>query len=194
MGSRESDAAVIADSIVSPARFSVLYERHLRAVAGYLARRVGSELTEDLTAEVFVRAFRGRSRFRADHETALPWLLGIASHLVADHRRAERRRLAALQRIASESAHAGQHEVGVLGADLVGQLRRLPAADRDTLLLVVWGELSYEEAATALAVPVGTVRSRIARARRRLAAAIDNKANDVSAGAPPAAANGETRA
>jgi RNA polymerase sigma factor (sigma-70 family) len=194
MGSRESDAAVVADSLVSPARFSLLYERHLRAVAGYLARRVGSELAEDLTAEVFVRAFRGRSAFRAEHETALPWLLGIAGHLVADHRRAERRRLAALQRIAGESAYTGQDEVGVLGADLVGQLRRLPAADRDTLLLVVWGELSYEEAATALGVPVGTVRSRIARARRRLTTAIDNKTNDVSAGAPPAAANGETRA
>jgi RNA polymerase sigma-70 factor (ECF subfamily) len=194
MGSRESDAAVVADSLVNPARFSVLYERHLSAVAGYLARRVGSELAEDLTAEVFVRAFRGRSTFRADHETALPWLLGIASHLVADHRRAERRRLAALQRLAGESAYTSQDELGMLGADLIGQLRRVPAADRDTLLLVVWGELSYEEAATALGVPVGTVRSRLARARRRLMTAIENKGSDVSAGAPPAAINGETNA
>ncbi len=194
MGSRESDAAVVADSVACPARFSLLYERHLRAVAGYLARRVGSELAEDLTAEVFVRAFRGRATFRAAHETVLPWLLGIASHLVADHRRAERRRLAALQRLASELERIGQDEAGMLGADLVGQLRRLPAVDRDALLLVVWGELSYEEAATALAVPVGTVRSRIARARRRLTTAIDQKPNDVSAGVPPAAANGETRA
>jgi DNA-directed RNA polymerase specialized sigma24 family protein len=51
-----------------------------------------------------------------------------------------------------------------LSADLVRHLRRLPAVDRDTLLIVVWGELSYEEAARALEVPVGTVRSRIARA------------------------------
>jgi RNA polymerase sigma factor (sigma-70 family) len=183
----------VAESVASPARFSLLYERHLRAVAGYLARRVGTELAEDLTAEVFVRAFRGRARFRPDHDTALPWLLGIASHLVADHRRAERRRLAALQRIAGQSADTAQDEVGVLGAELVGQLRRLPAADRDTLL-VVWGELSYEEAASALAVPVGTVRSRIARARRRLTAAIGDKANDVSAAKPRAATNGETNA
>jgi RNA polymerase sigma factor (sigma-70 family) len=194
MGSRESDAAVVADSVASPACFSLLYERHLPAVAGYLARRVGNELAEDLTAEVFVRAFRGRATFRPDHETALPWLLGIASHLVADHRRAERRRLATLQRLAGESADTGQHESGKLGGDLVGQLRRLPAADRDTLLLIVWGELSYEEAATALGVPVGTVRSRIARARRRLATAIDKKANAATAGAPPAAVNGETNA
>jgi RNA polymerase sigma factor (sigma-70 family) len=194
MESRESDAAVVADSVGSPARFSLLYERHLRAVAAYLARRVGTELAEDLTAEVFVRAFRGRAKFRAEHETALPWLLGIASHLVADHRRAERRRLAALQRIASDSTYTAQDEVGVLGAELVGQLRRLPAADRDTLLLVVWGELSYEEAATALAVPVGTVRSRIARARRRLTAAIEDKASDTPAAKPRAATNGETNA
>jgi RNA polymerase sigma-70 factor (ECF subfamily) len=175
-------------------RRAVFYERHLPAVAGYLARRVGNELAEDLTAEVFVRAFRGRATFRPDHETALPWLLGIASHLVADHRRAERRRLVALQRLAGESAYTSQDELGMLGADLIGQLRRVPAADRDTLLLVVWGELSYEEAATALGVPVGTVRSRLARARRRLMTAIENKGSDVSAGAPPAAINGETNA
>jgi RNA polymerase sigma-70 factor (ECF subfamily) len=121
-------------------------------------------------------------------------LLGIASHLVGDHRRAERRRLAALQRLAGESVDTGHHETDLLSAELVGQLRRLPAADRDTLLLVVWGELSYEEAATALGVPVGTVRSRIARARQRLATAIAKKENDVTAGAPPAAINGDTNA
>ena len=79
--------------------------------------------------------------------------------------------------------------MGLLAPELVGELLRLPAVDRDTLLLVVWGELSYAEAATALSVPIGTVRSRIARARRRLGAAIGQPADP---GAP--IVNGESHA
>jgi RNA polymerase sigma-70 factor (ECF subfamily) len=134
-------------------------------------------LSEDLTAEVFVRAFRSRGVFRDDRGSALPWLLGIANHLIADHRRAERRRLEMLQRLARFSPVSSEISVRVLAPELVGELLRLPAADRDTLLLVVWGELSYAEAATALSVPVGTVRSRIARARQRLGAAIGQLAD-----------------
>jgi RNA polymerase sigma-70 factor (ECF subfamily) len=156
---------------------------------------VGSESAEDLTAEVFVRAFRARRTFRAEHDTALPWLLGIASHLVGDHRRAERRRLAALQRIASATPAAVHDDVAVLAPEMVRRLRRLPAADRDALLLVVWGELSYEEAALALGVPVGTVRSRIARARDRLAKAIGDDVTAIGADeAPAVVAEGETNA
>jgi RNA polymerase sigma-70 factor (ECF subfamily) len=193
MESRESDVAVLADSVGRPASFSLLYERHLQPVAVYLARRVGSDLSDDLTAEVFARAFRARATFRAEHETALPWLLGIASHLVADHRRAERRRLSVLQRLASGTPRTVHDDVAVLAPELVRELQRLSAADRDTLLLVVWGELSYEEAASALDIPVGTVRSRIARARRHLAAAI-GETGERAVGLPPTTARGENDA
>lgn len=172
MGTGESDAALISESLVQPARFALLYERHFQQVARYLSRRVGSEAAEDLTAEVFVRAFRGRGKFRAQRETALPWLLGIANHVVGDHRRAERRRLAGLERLAAATPEAVDAELVELTPEMVRRLRRLPAADRDTLLLVVWGELSYEEAGVALGVPVGTVRSRIARSRARLSKSI----------------------
>ena len=172
MESLLSDARILSESVSEPAMFSSLYERHVRAVASYVARRTGSELSEDLTAEVFVRAFRKRAVFRDERGSALPWLLGIANHLIADHRRAERRRLEMLQHLARIRPMPSETSVGVLAPDLVGELLRLPAADRDTLLLVVWGELSYAEAATALSVPVGTIRSRIARARQRLGAAI----------------------
>jgi len=77
-----------------------------------------------------------------------------------------------LQRVAAARPVSPETSVGALAPELVGELLRLPAADRDTLLLVVWGELSYAEAATALGVPIGTIRSRIARARQRLVAAI----------------------
>jgi len=77
-----------------------------------------------------------------------------------------------LERLGTTGPVSSETSVGVLAPELVGELLRLPAADRDTLLLVVWGELSYAEAATALSVPIGTIRSRIARARQRLGAAI----------------------
>jgi RNA polymerase sigma factor (sigma-70 family) len=172
MQSSLSDARILRDSVSDPAMFSSLYERHLRAVANYVSRRAGPELAEDLTAEVFVRAFRKRAVFRDEHGSALPWLLGIANNLIADHRRAERRRLETLQRVAIARPVSSEISLGVLAPELVGELLRLSAADRDTLLLVVWGELSYAEAATALSVPVGTIRSRIARARHRLGVAI----------------------
>lgn len=192
MESRESDAAVLADSVLRPAHFSLFYERHLATVAIFLARRVGNELAEDLTAEVFARAFRGRATFRPDHGTGLPWLFGIANHLVADHRRAERRRLTLLQRLQTAEAHFDPDPVS--RAELVRQLRQLPAPERDTLLLVVWGELSYAEAASALGVPVGTVRSRIARARQRLAAGIGADRGDSAALHPHAADPGDVNA
>src|SRR6202012_2480758 len=87
-----SDAAIVDESLQRPAAFSGLYERHLAAVARYVARRVGAESAEDLTAEVFVRAFRARARYRPERDTALPWLLGIAGHVIAHNRPTERRR------------------------------------------------------------------------------------------------------
>jgi RNA polymerase sigma factor (sigma-70 family) len=189
MESLLSDARILRDSVSDPTVFSSVYERHLRAVSNYVARRTLAELSEDLTAEVFVRAFRNRGVFRDDHGSALPWLLGIANHLIADHRRAERRRLETLQRLAAATPVSSDTSVGVLAPDLVRELLRLPAADRDTLLLVVWGELTYAEAATALSVPIGTIRSRIARARQRLRRAIGQPAD------PEAPiTNGESRA
>jgi RNA polymerase sigma factor (sigma-70 family) len=174
MDSDSSDTEVLARSADEPSLFAILFERHGVAVRRYVARRVGLEAGEDLFSEVFVRAFRGRGRCRAEHGSALPWLLGVANHVVANHRRAERRRLKALQRLAATAPQLIEHEDRALSAELVDALRRLQDDDRDALLLVVWGELSYEEAANALAVPIGTVSSRIARARRALTAAIDS--------------------
>jgi RNA polymerase sigma factor (sigma-70 family) len=175
MDDEPSDAEVLRRSLAEPACFATLYERHVGPVHAFLQRRVGSEAAEDLAAEAFVRAFRGRAKYGVQHDTALPWLLGIATNLVGDHRRAERRRLAAMERLVVADDDRGGHETGpaMLSPGLVKALRRLPNRDRDALLLVTWGELSYEETARALDVPVGTVRSRIARARKQLAENID---------------------
>jgi RNA polymerase sigma factor (sigma-70 family) len=163
---------VLERSVVEPSAFAILYERHHIAVRRYVAWRVGTEAGEDLASEVFIRAFRGRERFRDEQASALPWLLGVANHVIADHRRTEQRCLKALQRVAATAPQLIEHEDRALSAELVGELRRLSGEDRDALLLVVWGELSYEEAAAALGVPIGTVSSRIARARRALAATV----------------------
>lgn len=167
-----TDAEVLARSVVEPALFGELYERHGLAVWRYVVRRIGADAGEDLAADVFVRAFRARGRYRVDRDTALPWLLGIANHVIADHRRLERRRLAILARLAGDSSGCSDDGRPALDPQLVATLRRLPAVERDTLLLVVWGELTQDEAAAALGVPVGTVSSRIARARKRLTAVL----------------------
>jgi RNA polymerase sigma factor (sigma-70 family) len=165
----DTDAGLLRRSASEPAVFGELYKRHGVAVRRYVVSRVGIGSSEDLAAEVFIRAFRTRDKCRADHGSALPWLLGVANHVIGDHRRLERRRLATLERLlVQERELATDPEIG-LTAEMIHALRRLSAADRDTLLLLVWGELSREEVAAALGVPVGTVNSRIARARRRLA-------------------------
>lgn len=173
MAPERSDVEILRESLSEPSRFEAIYGRHLTPVHRYLRRRVGEEVAEDLTAETFVRAFRGRSRYDARHSTVLPWLFGIANNLIADHRRAETKRLKTLERLASattdravapDEAFAGT----MLSPELYRAVRELTAGDRDALLLVAWGELSYEETAQALGIPVGTVRSRISRARRQL--------------------------
>jgi RNA polymerase sigma-70 factor (ECF subfamily) len=191
MESKSTDAELLARSVEQPARFAELYERHGLAVRRYVTRRIGNGAGDDLASEVFERAFHARGRYRAEHDAALPWLLGIANNVIADHRRLERRRLAGLERLTREAPGTVEHHDTGLAPELVAALRALPATERDTLLIVVWGELTQDEAAAALGVPVGTVSSRITRARRRLSAALTQS--------PPAQAaelrlNGEVNA
>jgi len=168
MESNLTDAELLARSVDQPAVFAGLFERHGLAVRRYVVRRIGDGAGDDIASEVFARAFRARGHYRVEHDAALPWLLGIANNVIADHRRLERRRLAALERLARETPGVVEHPDPGLAPELVAALRALPGVERDTLLLVVWGELTQEEAAVAVGVPVGTVSSRITRARKRL--------------------------
>jgi RNA polymerase sigma factor (sigma-70 family) len=165
------DDALIARSLEQPERFSAIFDRHHPLVHNYLRRRVGGSLADDLAAEVFARAFRDRSRYRPGAADARPWLLGIANNLVAGQRRAEARALRAMQHHAAQTAAGAP--AAIAGSELSGRLaaglRRLSRADREALLLLAWGELSYAEIALALDIPIGTVRSRIHHARRQLA-------------------------
>jgi RNA polymerase sigma-70 factor (ECF subfamily) len=170
MDSTPTDHAAIASSVDTPDAFAAVFERHHAAVHDFLRRRVGPTLADDLAAEAFAQAFRVRDRYRPLTEDARPWLLGIANKLVARHRRAEARALAAWQRQAAVAAeHGAPGDRAEVAAWLVAGLRRLSRRDREALLLMAWGELSYEEIGHALGIPVGTVRSRIHRARQKLA-------------------------
>jgi len=154
--------------------FDRVYDEHMPAVLRYLRRRLGDAVGEDATHDVFTRAFARRQSFDPERAPVVAWLFGIAAKVVADHRRHEARRLNAIERASQAEPlhHDDRHEVPELAAHLAAGLRRLSLEDRETLLLVVWGELSYEETAAALDIPIGTVRSRIARARGALRAVL----------------------
>src|SRR5207247_9507566 len=97
------DGDVIVSSFERPEFFEAVFDRHAKTIYRYLRRRVGEALAEELTAETFARAFRGRRRFDCRGESALPWLYGIAANLLRMHRRTEERRLRAYSRAAGRS-------------------------------------------------------------------------------------------
>jgi len=172
----ESDAAVIAASRHEPARFGIIFDRHATVLHRYLVRRLGPDETEGMVGEVFRIAFEKRHTYDLVRPTARPWLYGIATNLLAKHRRREGRRIHAMARLASQRVPpldlADRVSATVDAADLwprvADAVTSLPEPERDALVLHVWEGLSYAEVADALGVPVGTVRSRLHRARGRL--------------------------
>jgi RNA polymerase sigma-70 factor (ECF subfamily) len=160
-----TDADAIAASVDEPDRFVVIFDRHVRAVYGFLARRYGADAAADLSSETFARAFERRARYRPETPTALPWLRGIATRVAANEWRREARRFRAY---AAAAEAPRQADPPAPDGEVFAALGQLERGDRDALLLFVWGDLAYEEIAAALEIPVGTVRSRINRARARL--------------------------
>lgn len=176
-----TDAAVVEASIADPAGFATLFDRHATAIRNYLARRVGPQSAEDLTGETFLIAFSRRGDYDVAHRNALPWLYGIASNLVRQRRRAEVRQLKALARtgvddVGTDHAESVAAKVTAQASTraLAGALAKLTAGERDVLLLMAWAGLSYDELAAALDIPLGTVRSRLHRARTKTRAALTN--------------------
>ena len=158
--------------------FGVLYDRHVDAVYGHALRRCGDwSVAEDVTAMVFLEAWRRRRAVRLIAHSVRPWLLVTANNLLRNTWRSRRRHRRALRRLPGREPVAEQpHDTVVSRLDdrrrldrLVSLVRQLPAAQRDVVELCVWDGVSYADAAAALGVPVGTVRSRLARARARLA-------------------------
>jgi len=172
------DGEIISRSLQQPAAFAELYDRHERVVYRYAARRVGVSQGDDITSETFLVAFTRRENFVG--EDARPWLLGIATTLMRKYARLEARAWKGM--LASDLARVDVDQFEAADARLDAKsvarrlgraLARLPAGDRDVLLLHTFGDLDYEGISQALSIPLGTVRSRLNRARRRLRIAID---------------------
>ncbi|ALJ20797.1 RNA polymerase sigma factor [Microbacterium sp. No. 7] len=173
-----TDSAIIRRSLDDPSAFGALFDRHARDIGVYARQRVGAEGAQDVLSETFLVAFRRRASFDHAWESARPWLFGIATRLVRAHRADQARQWRAIEAAAgvvdadSDGGLARADErtdAAVRARALAGRIAHLAARDRDTLLLYAWSDLTYEEIAAALRVPVGTVRSRLHRVRRLLA-------------------------
>lgn len=168
-----TDAELVASSVREPDAFTQLFERHWEALFRFCQSRAGSA-GEDIAAEAFRVAFDRRRRYDSRYGDARPWLFGIATNLLRDHFRSARReehkltRSATLDPPAHDHAEINELERQLLGPQLAQALQGIPATDRDALLLLAWADLDYEQIAQALGVPLGTVRSRIHRARQRV--------------------------
>jgi RNA polymerase sigma factor (sigma-70 family) len=178
-GGTKSDADLIVESLSRPEAFAPVFDRHFHAVHRYLARRAGVGTADDLASQTFLVAFRRRAAFREESDSALPWLFGIASRLLSNHGRSEQSAQQVLQRLRSvdgggqRPANGATDALEDVRAELLSvALQSLTAEHRDVLLLHAWADLSYEEIAEGLAIPVGTVRSRLARARAQVRAVV----------------------
>lgn len=169
-----TDAELIAESERVPESFEMVFRRHYQPIRAYLIRRAGTAVGEDLAASTFETAFDRRHTYDQSYPSARAWLFGIATNLLRHELREQRTRVRALPRLVDPNERDAD-----LGADdrlaaeaAAGRTRealsRLNAGDREALLLYGVAGLTYAEIAVATNVPVGTVRSRIHRARTKL--------------------------
>jgi RNA polymerase sigma-70 factor (ECF subfamily) len=171
--SEVADGDLLAMAGSEPQAFGELFKRHSRSIYAYCARRTGNlDLAEDLTSVVFMEAFRRRRKLQLSNTSALPWLIGVANNVVRNADRSLRRYRSALDRIPVPANGMSSEEDAMerLGAQaaLASALEAISAltpGEQDVVLMVLWSEFTYADAATALGIPVGTVRSRLVSAR-----------------------------
>ena len=163
--------------------FGAVFDACAKSVYNHAFRLTGDWSTaEEVMAMTFLEAWRGRDGILADGGSLRPWLLGIATNLARGQRRAAWRHRTALARLAvadelpdfADDASGRLDDAARIKA-LHRALAGLPGPELEVLALCVWSGLGYAEAAEALSVPVGTVRSRLSRARARLARLTDRE-------------------
>lgn len=160
-----------------PDAFGALFDAYARSVYNHAYRLTGEWATaEDVVSLTFLDAWRLRAKVDEEGGSLRPWLLGIATNVTRNTRRAARRHAAALARLPREESVrdfadevAGRVDDAARLALVQAALAGLRRAEREVLALCVWSGLDYAAAAEALGVPVGTVRSRLSRARTKLA-------------------------
>jgi RNA polymerase sigma factor (sigma-70 family) len=177
----DDDADAVAASLTRPDCFGVLFNRYHGAIWAFLARAAGHDAADELAGDVFVAAFTNRHRYDPSCGTVRAWLYGIAMNLQRTRWRSDARQARALERVAGGLVGAvtpiDTADEMLDGRHQLDQVRHamacLPERHREVLTLFVWERLSYEEIASALGVEVGTVRSRLARARSELRSLVD---------------------
>ena len=161
--------------------FGRLFHCHAQAVYAFCARRTGDlALAEDLTSVTFLEAWRHRDQIPSTEVgNPLPWLLAVANNVVRNARRTQRRYRSFLQRLPAPSLVPPAEDSAVARAitesrlrDALAAISTLPEREREVVILVLWSALSYEQAAATLQIPVGTVQSRLSRARTKLKIAL----------------------
>ncbi|MFD3996467.1 RNA polymerase sigma factor [Streptomyces sp. NPDC058548] len=159
-----------------PSALGEAYDEHARVLYHYAFRVCGDRAAaEDVVSAAFLEAWRCRGKVHAEGGSLRPWLLGIATNIMRGSAREARRRDAALARMPERGvlpdfaddvlARMTDGEQIRAARAALGKLRR---REREVFTLVVWAGLDYAAAGEALGVPVGTVRSRLSRARERL--------------------------
>ncbi|MGX2998099.1 RNA polymerase sigma factor [Streptomyces sp. JNUCC 64] len=172
------------------AAFAEIFDAHARAVYAHAVRTTGDwALAEDVMSLTFLEAWRLRDKLRGEVRSVRAWLLGIATNVLRNTARTARRHRAAMSRLPPPEpfpdpadAVVGRLADGQRLAAAARALRRLRRGEREVFALVVWSDLGYAAAAEALGVPVGTVRSRLSRARERLRGLVEE---ELAADRPP---------
>lgn len=157
-------------------QFERLFRAHSDAIYRFCLRRTRDpELADDARSAVFFEAWRRRDQVDLEARSPLPWLYGVAVNVLRNQRRASRRREAAQRRLPRPALHfdsvdeiAERVDATARAGAALALIDRLPPHEREVVVLCLAHGLSYSAAALALDVPVGTIRSRLARARERL--------------------------
>lgn len=162
--------------------FAELFDQYARSVYNHAFRLTADwSVAEDVMAATYLQAWRSRERIGEDGGSLRPWLLGIATNEARNHTRSNRRYRAAAAALHAEDFREPDHADRVAGriddgarlSAAIAALAKLRRQEREVVTLCLWEGLDYESAARALGVPVGTVRSRLSRARTRLRALVD---------------------
>jgi RNA polymerase sigma-70 factor (ECF subfamily) len=161
----------------SSGAFGVLFDRHARAVYNHCFRLTASwTAAEDHTQNTFLLAWHKRASVALRNDSALPWLLAVATNMVRGERRSVRRRLRLAEQVpadrpiedhADEVAQRLDDERRM--ARVLAATQSLPRGEREAVALCVWSQVSYADAAAVLGIAEVSVRSRVSRARSRLA-------------------------
>lgn len=168
--SREDELLAIRCQLGEASAFDALIRRWHRPLLEYIRRQAGrDDVAADIAQDAWLRVFRGIGRLR-DAANLRAWLFGIARRTWMDHLRAH---YAAPRHADAEGLDDVADEAAPLDARLdldalQREVARLPALERDVLTLFHLEELALSDIAQVLAVPLGTVKSRLHRARRLL--------------------------